>query len=56
MSDFANETMKIISAIQCYIDKYGNKSVIDEYYQKHDTYSGIVEYLNNIEKQEQKSQ
>lgn len=52
MSDFANETTKMIFAIQRYIDKHGNKNVIDEYYQKYGTHSGIVEYLNNIEKQE----
>lgn len=55
MSNFANETMKIISAIQSYIDKHGNKEVIDVYYQKHGTYNGIVEYLNDIEKQERKT-
>ena len=43
-----------IYAIQCYIDKHGNKQAIDEHYQKHGAYSGIVEYLNDIEKQEQK--
>ena len=29
--------------------------VIDEYYEKHGTYRGIVEYLNDIEKQERKT-
>lgn len=55
MNNFATETMEIISVIQCYIDKHGNKQVIDEYYEKHGTYRGIVEYLNDIEKQERKT-
>lgn len=56
MNNLAIETMEIISAIQSYVNKHGNKQIIDEYYQKHGTYSGIVEYLNDIEKQEQKKQ
>lgn len=56
MSDFANETMKIIVAIQRYVDKHGNIDAINKYYQEHGAYSGIVEYLNDIEKQEQKTQ
>ena len=56
MDNMTNKTMRIISAIRQYIDKHGNKEVIDKYYQTHGTYSGIVEYLNVIEKQEQKTQ
>lgn len=51
MSDFVNKTMKIIVAIQHYIDKNGNAEAIDKYYQTHGTYKGIIEYLNNLEKE-----
>lgn len=56
MNNFALEIMKIIAAIQRYVDKHGNIDAINKYYQTHGTYSGIVEYLNDIEKQEQKIQ
>lgn len=51
MDSFANETMKIISAIQGYIDKHGNADIIEKYYQEHGSYKGIVEYLEEVEKQ-----
>lgn len=56
MKSFAIEIMKIIAAIQRYVDKHGNIDAINKYYQTYGTYSGIVEYLNDIEKQEQKIQ
>ena len=46
MKSFSNEVMEIITAIQHYFDKTGNTEIIYKYYQTHDTYSGIVEYLN----------
>ena len=33
-----------------YKDKYGNTQIIDEYYQLHGTYDGIIEKLNNDQK------
>lgn len=41
--------MEIITAIQHYINKTGSAEIIDKYYQTHGTYSGIVEYLNDID-------
>ena len=48
MSNVSNEVMEIIFAIQHYIDKTGNTEAIDKYYQTYGTYSGIVEYLNDL--------
>ena len=51
MNNFANETIEIITAIQGYIDKHGNADIIEKYYQEHGSYKGIVEYLEEVEKQ-----
>ena len=51
MDDFVKDTMQIIEAIKKYKDKYGNTQIIDEYYQKHGSYNGIIEQLNGSEKQ-----
>ena len=48
MNNISNEVMKIIAAIQSYIDKTGSVEAIDKYYQIYGTYSGIVEYLNDL--------
>lgn len=56
MKNFANEVMEIITVIQHYIYKTGNIEVIDKYYQKNGTYSGIVEYLRDIENQKENSE
>ena len=53
MKNISNEVMEIITAIKHYIDKTGNTEIIDQYYQTHGTYSGIVEYLNGVYKQEE---
>ena len=50
MNNFSIETMKIIAAIQRYVDKHGNIDAINKYYQTHGTYSGIVEYLDDMDK------
>ena len=51
MDDFIKDTMQIIEAIKKYKDKYGNTKIIDEYYQLHGTYDGIIEKLNNVQKE-----
>ena len=50
MDDFVKVTMQIINTIKKYKDKYGNTQIIDEYYQLHGTYDGIIEKLNNDQK------
>lgn len=52
MKSFSIEIMKIIAAIQRYVDRHGNIEIINKYYQTHGTYNGIVEYLNDVERQE----
>ena len=51
MNDFVKDTMQIIEAIKKYKDKYGNTQIIDEYYQLHGTYDGIIEKLKRVQKE-----
>lgn len=51
MNDFVKDTMQIIEAIKKYKDKYGNTQIIDKYFQMHGSYNGIIEELNDSEKQ-----
>ena len=44
--------MQIIDTIKKYKDKYGNTQIIDRYYELHGTYNGIIEQLNDSEKQD----
>ncbi len=50
MDDFSDNVMKTIFSINDYVNKNGNKTVIDKYYQTYGTYRGIIKYLNVIEK------
>lgn len=45
---FINDTMKIIYTIEKYKKQHGNIDIIQQYYQGHGSYSGIVEYINTI--------
>lgn len=51
MDDFVKDTMQIIDAIKRYKEKYGNTQIIDKHYNMYGTYTGIIENLNNDEKQ-----
>ena len=44
-TQFVEDTMKIISAINEYKSKYGDIEVIQKYYSEHKTFDGIIEYL-----------
>ena len=49
MSDkITNDVMTTIRAIKEYKDKYGNTVEIDRYYETFDTYKGIAEYLQKL--------
>lgn len=46
----SQKTMKIINTIKQYCDNGGDYKIIEKYYNKTGSYSGIEEYLKEIEK------
>ena len=50
MNDFVSKVMKTIASIQQHIEKNGTGDVVEKHCQKHSSYKGIVEYLNDIDK------
>lgn len=50
MSNFTDEIMLIIETIKEYIKNNPNSKAVEEYYLIHGTFTGIVEYLDKINK------
>lgn len=50
MSNFTDETMLIIKTIKEFIMKNPNSKAVENYYLTHGTFAGIVEYLNDLMK------
>ena len=48
-----DNVMQTINVINGFIKRNGNIKVIENYYKKHGTYDGLVEYLSNIEEDEE---
>lgn len=48
--EFSQKTMEIINTIKQYCDNGGDYKIIENYYNKTGSYSGIEEYLKKIEK------